>query len=307
MPMTTTPEQEAKNAWFNRISPGYFRTLQTPLLAGRDFERYDNATTPKIAVVNEKFVQEVFGGGDPIGRTFRNEAEAGAADPIYQIVGLVRNTKYNQLREEQRAIAFLPVAQGENPDNEMSFVVRARGPFGSVMAGVQHEMANLDSGLLVEFRVLEMQMAQSVLRDRLMANLAGGFGLLAALLSTLGLYGVMSYMVARRRNEIGVRMALGAKTVDILSLVFVEAGRLLLIGLAVGLGGSLALSRYAESLLFGLKPNDALTLVLGCVLLAATAFAALFDSSPARRLPGSHRCTAGRVSLPYQSVSGFAQ
>jgi ABC-type antimicrobial peptide transport system permease subunit len=133
----------------------------------------------------------------------------------------------------------------------------------------------------VEFRVLDLQIAQTVLRERLMANLSGGFGLLAAMLSTLGLYGVMSYMVARRRNEIGVRMAMGAKTRDILALVFGEAGRLLLIGLALGMAGSFALSRYAESLLFGLKPNDALSLALGCFLLAATGFAAALI--PARR------------------------
>ena len=271
---------EGKLAWFNVVSPGYFQTMHTPLLAGRDFSPHDDQTAPMVAIVNEKFVQEVFGGGDPIGRTFRYEGDAGETDPVYQVAGLVSNTKYSGLREDTRSIVFLPMAQMPAPAR-MRYVIRARGSFGSVMAGVRRQMAEINRGLLVEFQMLDLQMAQSVLRERLMANLSGGFGVLAALLSTLGLYGVMSYMVARRRNEIGVRMALGAKTVDILSLVFDEAWRLLLIGLALGLGGSLALSRYAESLLFGLKPNDALTLALGCVLLAATAFAAALI--PARR------------------------
>ncbi|MEJ7607333.1 MAG: FtsX-like permease family protein [Bryobacteraceae bacterium] len=129
-------------------------------------------------------------------------------------------------------------------------------------------------GLLVEFRVLELEMQQSILRERLMANLSGGFGLLAGLLSAVGLYGVMSYMVARRRSEIGVRLALGAKWRDILALVFKESGRLVLAGLAIGLACSFALSRYAESLLFGLKPYDAVTLASACALLVATALLA---------------------------------
>jgi hypothetical protein len=251
------------------------------LLAGRHFEWHDDTAAPQVAIVNERFAQELFGNDNPVGRTFRHEARAGKADPVYEIVGVVKDTKYSELREEPRLIAFLPVAQDENSPNQLTFLIRARGSFSSVMAGVKQRMAEIDGGLLVEFRVLDLQIAQTVLRERLMANLSGGFGLLAAMLSTLGLYGVMSYMVARRRNEIGVRMAMGAKTRDILALVFGEAGRLLLIGLALGMAGSFALSRYAESLLFGLKPNDALSLALGCFLLAATGFAAALI--PARR------------------------
>jgi ABC-type antimicrobial peptide transport system permease subunit len=114
-----------------------------------------------------------------------------------------------------------------------------------------------------------------------MANLSGGFGLLAGLLSALGLYGVMSYMIARRRGEIGVRMAMGASWSDILRLVFREAGRLVVIGLAIGVACSFGVSRYAESLLFGLKPNDAITLVAACALLMGTALLATLI--PARR------------------------
>lgn len=166
----------------------------------------------------------------------------------------------------------------------MDYVIRARGPFNSVMTGVKNEMARIERGLLVEFQVLEQQIEQTVLQERLMANLSGGFGVLAAVLSTIGLYGVMSYSVARRRGEIGVRIALGARASDILQLVLREAGRLVLVGLAVGLAGSLLLSRFLESLLFGLEPYDVTSLALGCALLAATGFAAALI--PARRGAG---------------------
>ena len=146
-------------------------------------------------------------------------------------------------------------------------------------------MSELNPDLLVEFRVLDVEVRESVLRERLMANVSGGFGLLAGLLSALGLYGVMSYMVARRRNEIGVRIAMGAEWRDILALVFKEAARLVLAGLVIGLVCSFALSRFAASLLFGLKPNDVITLALACSLLAATAlFATLVPARRATRL-----------------------
>lgn len=275
---------EAISSWVNRVGPRYFETMLTPLLAGRDFDAHDSIA-PSVAIVNEKFAEQVFGGKDPVGRAFRYEAAAGETDPVFQVVGVVKNTKYKGLREENHAIAFLPFSREGDPVDELGFVIRTRGALTAVMAGVQREMAKIDPGLLVEYHVLDEQIEESVMRERLMASLSGAFGLLAALLSTLGLYGVMSYMVARRRTEIGVRMALGAQTRDIFGLVFGEVGRLLLIGLAVGLAGSFALSRYAESLLFGLQPNDAKTLAVGGALLAVTGIvAALIPAHRAARL-----------------------
>ncbi len=156
----------------------------------------------------------------------------------------------------------------------MNVVIRGRGPAGAITAGVKERMAELDGRLLVEFHDLDDRIAQSVLKERLVADLSECFGLLAVLLSMLGLYGVMSYIVARRRTEIGVRMALGARPGAILRMVTIDIGWLLGIGLAVGLGGSFALSRYLESLLFNQDPNDVTTLVLACALLAVTAFVA---------------------------------
>ena len=269
-----------KEVWMNRVGPGYFSTMGTPLLSGRDFGAQDAPSSPRTAIVNQKMAEILFGGGDPVGRTFRTEANAGSEDPVYQIVGLVADTKYDNLREEQRAIAFLPW-QEEAEMESMNFVIRSQSGMGDAMTGVKSALAVIDPALLVQFDVLDVQVQRSVLRERLMATLSGGFGFLAAMLSALGLYGVMSYMVARRRNEIGVRMALGAQKADVRRIVFAEAGRLLAIGLALGIAGSFAVTRYAESLLFGLQPNDLTTLALGCALLALTAFAA--TSIPVRR------------------------
>lgn len=270
-----------KSVWMNRVGPGYFSTMSTPMLAGRDFTRRDDLSAPTVGIVNENFAKAIFGGGNPIGRTFRIEEEAGKPDTVVEIVGLVKDTKYSGVREEPRAIAFFPLNQDPKTPENVSFMVRTRGPINDVMAGVRQHITQVHPELLVEFRMLDLEIKQSLLRERLMANLSGGFGLLAGLLSALGLYGVMSYMVAKRRAEIGVRMAMGASWGDIFGLVFREAGRLVVIGLVIGLACSIAVSRYAESLLFGLKPNDALTLVLACVLLLGTALLATL--LPARR------------------------
>ena len=272
---------EKKLVWMNRTGPGYFRTMAVPVLAGRDFGRHDDLSAPRVAVVNKAFSKAFFAGASPVGRSFRVEGGAGEPDKVFQIVGLVRNTRYNGVREETRLIAYFPSAQEEKTPEGVTFMVRTQGPINGVMAAVRHEMSRLDPRLLVEFRVLDLEIRQSLLRERLMANLSGGFGLLAGLLSALGLYGVMSYMIARRRNEIGVRMAMGAARTDILRLVLREAGRLVFTGIAIGLACSFALSRYAESLLFGLKPNDAVTLAAACGLLIATAVLATLV--PARR------------------------
>jgi predicted permease len=267
--------------WFNLVGPGYFRTMKTPLLAGRDFGPQDTATSPPVAIVTDKLAQDLFEGESPVGRRFRYERGAGEEDRSFEIVGLVKDSRHRSVQEELRGIAFFPVSQEEGSPGQRAFALRTLGGFGGVMSGVKREMARLHGGLMVEFRVLEQEVEHSVARERLMAMLSGSFGVLAALLSALGLYGVMSYMVARRRGEIGVRLALGAGRGDISAMVLGEAGRLLVAGLVLGLGASLALSRYAQAYLFGLQANDVTTLALGCLLLALTAFAAA--ALPVRR------------------------
>lgn len=264
-----------KVAWFNRVGPRYFSTMQTPILAGRDINSRDDRKAPLIAIVNQAFAKFFFAGHNPIGQSFRTEQRStGQADLHYQIVGLVADTKRNELREQSLPVAFFPVNQDPDTPSGENFVIRARGPLDTVVRSVQRQVADLNPTLLVEFKVLDVQIRQSVLRERLMANLSGAFGLLAACLSTLGLYGVIAYMVTRRRNEIGVRLALGATQGSVFALILKDACTMLAIGLIVGIGASLALSRYAESLLFGLKGNDPLTLTLAAALLVVTAIGA---------------------------------
>jgi predicted permease len=281
-------------SWFNRVGPGYFRTLETPMLAGRDFSSADGPGAPDVAIVNEEFARVFFQGGNPVGRIFRIEGPVGEPELAYHVVGLVKNTKYNGLREESRAIAFMPMAQSPRDDypDSLTFLVRSDAALGPTMAAIRRVMNDLHGGLLVEFRVLELQIARSVLRERLMAGVSGAFGLLATLLSMLGLYGVMSYMVARRRNEIGVRVALGASGRQVVRLILGEAGRLVAAGLAIGAAATAVLARYAESLLFGLQAQDASTMLAACVLLAATAV--LASALPARRALGLDPATVLR-------------
>lgn len=270
-----------KESFFNRVGPAYFRTLGTALIAGRDFDDRDTLTSPKVAIVNEAFARKFFGGKNPVGHTFHQEAEAGKPEPLIQIVGLVRNTKYYQLREEFRPIGFFPIAQDDDPDPAATFVLRIAGSPGALMSAVKTSVASVSPAMGIEFRPLSAQLQDSLLRDRLMAALSAGFGLLAGLLATLGLYSVIAYMVARRRNEIGVRIALGAGRSQVIRLVLREAMLLLGVGLTAGIVISLWAGRAAATLLFGLRPYDPISMVAAIALLTAIALAASY--APARR------------------------
>ncbi|HEY3936770.1 MAG TPA: ABC transporter permease [Bryobacteraceae bacterium] len=274
-----------KESWFNRVGPRYFATMGTPLLAGRDFTHHDDLGAPKVALVNQAFAKKFFAGKNPVGKSFRVEELAGKADSVYEIVGLVGDTRYNGLRDTELSIAFFPVDQDGQPGTGAGFVIRGRESLNSLETAIQRETMQLNSNLLVDFRVLDVQIRQSLLRERLMANLSVAFGILAGCLSTLGLYGVMSYIVARRRNEIGVRFALGASRSNVYRLIARDAAMMVAAGLLLGVAASLLLSRYAESLLFELKARDPVSLILAGTLLAITAaIATLLPAARAARL-----------------------
>jgi putative ABC transport system permease protein len=284
---------DSKNSFFNRYGPGYLKTMGTALLAGRDFNERDTLGAPKVAVVNEAFSKRFFDGKNPVGHMFRVEGDAGQPDRIYQIVGLVRNTKYRELREDFVPIAFLPVAQDETPGSGTNLVIRTSGRPQESLHTLKQAVAAVNPSFVLEFKVLTEQIAESLQRDRLMAVLAGAFGVLAAVLAAIGLYGVIAYMVARRQNEIGVRMALGADRASVVRLVLREAMMLLAAGLVIGIGLALWAGRAAATLLFGLKPNDAATFVAASVLLAVVAAAACYI--PARRASAMDPMAALRV------------
>jgi predicted permease len=273
------PEQAKKRRlypWFDRVSAGYFRTMGTPMLAGRDFDNRDTPTSPVVAIVNQEFAKKFYGGQNPIGKGFRIEGGPGEAQPLYQIVGVVKDSKYQSLREPFKPIAYVAASQDKEPGLGTSIIVRSTAPLGSLLAAVRRTVLEENPEISLEFRVFRAQLRNSLLRERLMATLSGFFGFLAVVLATIGLYGVMSYMVARRRGEIGIRMALGANRGDVLGLVLREAGMLLAVGLVIGTGLAIAVGRTASSMLFGLKPTDPVTIGLSITLLAVVAIIASF-------------------------------
>jgi ABC-type antimicrobial peptide transport system permease subunit len=226
--------------------------------------------------VNEMFASKILSGANPIGVRIRQETYQGKPAPTYEIVGLVKNTKYRDLREETRSIVYVAAAQDDRPDLTAQFLIRSNLPIGTVLPSVKQVMYEANPDIAMEFRELTTQIRDSLLKERLMATLSGFFGFLAGLLATVGLYGVISYTVVQRTNEIGIRMALGAQRGNVVGMVMREAGLLLAIGIAMGAALSLAAARTATSLLFGFQPHDPATIVVAIVGLAAVAAAASF-------------------------------
>jgi predicted permease len=261
---------------FGWIGGGYIKTMGMTLLAGRDFDGRDTAMSPPVAIVNQTFARKLGLGANPVGRRFRREATPSQPETVFEIAGLVRDTKYNSLREEFRPIAFLSTAQDTDPNPSAQFLVRIDGPLADVTARIKQSVKEAGPAIIVDFRGFDAVIREGLLRERLMATLSGFFGALAALIAAVGLYGVMSYLVARRTNEIGIRMALGANRGNIVSLVLREAATLLLVGLAAGAVLAVAAGYAAGSLLFGLRPTDAGILGLAAALLAAVAIAASY-------------------------------
>ncbi|MBV9147462.1 MAG: ABC transporter permease, partial [Acidobacteria bacterium] len=274
-------KQKRKTSWFNYISRDYFRTLGTSLLAGRDFNDSDTATSMRVAIVNQEFARKLTGGNNPAGMTFRREATSLEPEREFQIVGLVADTKYIGLRDEPTPIIYLPFSQAPSQGSDVNMVIHSTGSFSDLTANIRSLAANADPRMTIFFQNFHTMVRDSLLQERLMATLSGFFGALAALLATVGLYGVISYMVVRRTNEIGIRMALGADRAGIVAMILREAGWLLALGVAGGAVLSLAGARTAKSLLYGLKSWDPLTLLASIALLAIVAIIA--SSVPAQR------------------------
>jgi putative ABC transport system permease protein len=265
---------------FELISSGYFRTMEIPVLAGRDFDDRDSFTSLKVAIVNEAFTRRFLEGANPLGRRFRITTGSSGAAPVYEIVGLVKNTKYVSLREDFPPTAFICLNQQEHPDIA-NLVVRSAAPLNLTISSVKRALSKVNPRIGVDFRVFKTQIQESLLQERLMATLSSFFGILAGLLATIGLYGVISYMVLRRQNEIGIRIALGADQRSIMKMVFSEAGMLLAIGLLIGTVLAILASKTAEAMLYGLKANDPTTLLIATAILAAVSLTATY--LPARR------------------------
>jgi len=267
------------NVWTNRIGRGFFETLSTPLIQGRDFDEHDVSSAPKVAIVNQALARKFFGNANPVGRYFRtNLFKPG---PPVQIVGLVQDAKYSSLRQEAPPTYYTPFAQEEHYYPFSTFEIRGIGDVANMVPAVKSALAEVNPDMTLEFRTLAVQVAESLNRERLLATLSGFFGALALLLATVGLYGVMSYSVARRTNEIGIRMALGAEQGRVLRMVLEEVSLLIAIGLLAGGAAALATTRFMSSLLYGVTPTDPVTLALAAGVL--TSVAAIAGYIPARR------------------------
>jgi putative ABC transport system permease protein len=275
MGTSSLPADEDKSSAFNIVSPGFFAALGTPILAGRDFDEHDVAGAPLVAIVNETFARKVAKSENPLGITFRVRRMGTMLGP-FEIVGLVKDTKYVDLREKPEDIVYTAIAQADHPDEDTQILIRSKMPLAGLISAVKATASETNGNLDVSYYVMKERIEGGLLRDRLMARLSGFFGILAVLLAVIGLYGVISYMVARRRNEIGIRMSLGADRRSILRLVLQESLLLLAIGLTLGIALALAASSAAASLLFGLKAHDATTLIMATLILAVIALAASY-------------------------------
>lgn len=286
------PAGDASLAFFNFISPSYFDTLRTPLLAGRAFNANDTKTSPQVAIVNETFARKLFSTPNPVGKTFRVAADPGKPEPPVQIVGLVKDSKYESLREDTYATAFSPITQIPESFEPENFELRTATPPSSLALAVQDVVAKVNKSIPLEFHTLAQQVDDSLVQERLLATLSAFFGALALLLAAIGLYGALSYLVNQRRTEFGIRMALGALPVSILRLVLWDLSVVLLGGIGAGVAISWAAAGLLRKLLFGLTPHDSVTLAVAIGLLAVVAFVAAY--LPARRAMRGDPMTALR-------------
>ena len=274
------PADGKPQAYFNRVGPKFFETLGIPLVLGRTIGPGDTEAAPKVAVVNQTFARQFLNGGNPVGRRFGFGDEKTSGD--IEIVGLVGDAKYSDLRREVPPTVYVPCLQEVQWLGGMSFEVRTAGDPTPMASAVRRVALDLDPNLaLFDVRSQVDQTNMTLFQERLFARLTSFFGLLAALLACIGVYGIMAFAAGKRTREIGIRMALGANRGEILAMVLRETLVLLSIGIVVGIALALEASRLISTLLFGLKPSDPLTIAVAALLMVAAAACAGYV--PARR------------------------
>jgi len=268
------------DASFNRVGADYFKTLDIPLVSGRSFSTTDSRSSTNVAIINQTLAQ-MLREPNPVGKRFVVEATPGEGETTYEIVGMARDAKFEDLRESALPVVYLASFQDAYPSSGRQFLIRSNLPPTNLSASINQGLREFNPGLDVNLQVFRSMVEESLLRERLMAKLSGSFGVLALVLASIGLYGLLSYGVTSRSKEIGIRMALGAGTRNVLSLILHEAVLLVLIGVAVGVPVVLYVSRFAKSLLFDLSPTDPVSLVIAGLVLMSVALVAGY--LPARR------------------------
>jgi predicted permease len=264
------------NARFNEVSTDYFKTMGIPLLAGREFTRADRLGAPQVAIVNEAFARKFNLGRDVVGK--RLGTDGGSAPLDTEIIGLVKDAKYSEVKAPVPPLFFQPYRQDPRV-GRISYYVRTSGSPDQMLQAIHRVVKSADPNLPVEdLRTMPQQVRENVFMDRLISTLSAGFAILATLLASVGLYGVLAYTVAQRTREIGLRMALGAAPSRVRGMVLRQVGVMTAIGSVIGLIAAIAAGRYARSneVLYQMEGYDPLALAGAVVLLAVVALAAGF-------------------------------
>jgi predicted permease len=264
----------------DEVGPGYFSTLGVPIVLGREILESDQAGAPKICVINEAFAKKFFGGRNPIGMRITSTGDDRRT--TYQVVGVAKNARTQELRGDVEPRYFVPAMRPPSSENSPTFLIRTTTETGPVMAAARKTIQRVDAALpIVSAESLEERMAPLTAQDRTTAQLAVVFGCVALTLAAIGLYGVLSYGIAQRRGEIAIRIALGAQRGRVVAMILRETSGLIIAGLALGAGLAYAASRLIDSQLYGVAPQDPLTLALAAGLLVLVALSASY--LPARR------------------------
>jgi predicted permease len=254
------------NVYLHTIGADYFSTLRIPVLAGRPISDADNASAPKVIVVNKAFATRYFKDRNPLGMTVRsNKAD-------FTIVGVSGDVKYARLRDDAPPTMYVSYLQRPEISQWMAFMVRVQEDPRSVLAGIERQATELDPSVPVADMLTEQGVIdRSLFVERTFTLLSSSFAGIALVLACVGLYGTLSYMVARRTNEIGVRMALGAQRANILEMVMRDGWKMALLGIAMGVPLTLAAAKLVESRVYGISPRDPLSLALGAALVLSIA------------------------------------
>jgi predicted permease len=274
--------EKDRGVYVNLVSPAWFQTYGTRFLGGRDFNDHDTKAAQHVAIVNEAFARKFTNGANPIGHHFRQPEYPDRPAFDQEIIGYVQDAVYRSLRAPVPPTMYVPIAQQAEPPSGISISVRvATGSPALLTKSVASALGAVNADITMTFRPLADQVDSSLIQERVVAMMSGFFGALALLLAGLGLYGITSYAVNRRRTELGIRMALGAAPAGVIVLVLRRVGALVLAGVVVGTAISWMLARLVATLVFGLQPRDPATLVAAAVVLAA--IGALAGWLPARR------------------------
>jgi putative ABC transport system permease protein len=276
----TAPSDRAISR-FRAVAPNYFRAMRIPLRAGRDFEARDDSHGPGVAIINESFARTYFPKEDPLGRRITPQMSAEPRDPIErEIIGIVGDVKFLTLGAEVAPEVYVP--HGQFPIGSLTLVALTEKDPESLLPALRRTVSELDANLaLYRPRTMEQYLAASVAQPRLNMVLLAIFGLVAATLTAVGLYGVMAYSVSQRTQEIGIRLTLGAQKANVLRLIAAQGFQLTLLGVGLGLPAAWAATRLLSSLLYGVGATDAVTFAVVAVFLSAVALAACY--MPSRR------------------------